>query len=111
VGDAAVEEKCPETPITTRAEFEKVWKALRGAEEMPKVEFAKEFVLVRTSTVGKVTAIELSVVEGEEEVDGSVSITAKAGEKTAGLSYGIVSFRRELVDVVDGRIKVKVRKK
>jgi uncharacterized protein (TIGR03067 family) len=109
IGDASVAKQCPEKPITTRAEFEKLWKALRGSEAVPEVDFAKEFVLVGTSSVFEVTAIGLIVEEGEEEVSRSESV--KAGGKVEGLTYIIATFRRELVDVVDGRIVAKRQKK
>jgi uncharacterized protein (TIGR03067 family) len=109
VRDASVAKQCPEKPITTGAEFEKVWKALRGADEVPKVDFKKEFVLVRTSTFANVTAIGLIVVEGEEEA--SISVEANVGEKVEGFTYAICVFRRELVDVADGRTIAKGHKK
>jgi uncharacterized protein (TIGR03067 family) len=109
VRDASIAKQCPEKPITTRAEFEKVWKALRGADEVPKVDFAKEFVLVQTSTAAKLTAIGLLVVEGKEQVRGSGAATY--GEKIEGFTYAIGVFRRELVDVVNGRIVARGHKK
>jgi uncharacterized protein (TIGR03067 family) len=113
IGDKSVAKQCPKKPITTGAEFEKVWKTLRGAEEVPKVDFAKEFVLVKTSTstFGKLAAIELLVVEGQEEAYESICAEAKLGEKIEGFTYFIGVFRRELVDVVDGRIVAKGSKK
>lgn len=107
VRDATVVKQLPEKPITTGAEFEKVWKALQREEEVPKVDFAKEFVLVRISTSAKMTAIGLIVSEGEEQVYESISVEAKAGEKIEGFTFAIGVFRRELVDVVDGRIVAK----
>lgn len=111
VADKGVEKACPEKPITTAAEFEKVWKALRGKEAVPKVDFAKEFALVRLDTLGPVTAIGLVIVEGEEEVETSMSVEAKAGETFEGLGYGVAVFRRESVDVIGGRIIPKRAKK
>jgi uncharacterized protein (TIGR03067 family) len=110
IGDAKLEKQCPERPVTTKAEFEKLWKALRGAEKLPKVDFAKEFVLVRTSTRAEMTAIGLYVVEGKEEASESVSVVI-GQKKIEGFTYAIGVFRRELVDVVDGRIIAKGRKK
>ena len=111
IADKTVAEQCPEKPITTAAEFEKVWKALRGGEAVPKVDFAKQFAVVHTLTNGKLTGIKLSIVEGEEEVDGAITAEASAGKKFEGLGYGIAVFRRDLVDVVDGRIVRKGAKK
>jgi len=111
VADKTVAKQCPEKPITTAAEFEKVWKALRGGEAVPKVDFAREFAVVHTSAGAKLTGIRLSIVEGEEEVDGAITAEASAGKKVEGLSYGIAVFRRDLVDVVDGRIVRKGAKK
>jgi uncharacterized protein (TIGR03067 family) len=108
VRDASVTKQCPEKPITSGAEFEKVWKALRGRDEVPKVEFAKEFVLVRTSTAAKLTAIGLIVVEGKEQARGRLAATY--GEKIEGFTYAIGVFRRELVDVVNGRIIARAKK-
>jgi hypothetical protein len=110
VADKTIAKQCPEKPITTAAEFEKVWKALRGGEAVPKVDFAREFAVVHTLTSGKLTGIRLSIVEGEE-VDSAIAGEASAGKKVEGLSYGIAVFRRDLVDVVDGRIVRKGAKK
>jgi uncharacterized protein (TIGR03067 family) len=109
IKDATVAKQCPEKPITTKVEFEKVWKLLRGTEHVPKLDFAKEFILIGTWSEVEITAIDLIVVEGEEEA--SRSITAKGGVKIEGLTYFIGVFRRELVDVVDGRIIAKGQKK
>jgi hypothetical protein len=109
VRDTSVAKKCPEEPITTAAEFEQMWKVLRGTDEVPKVDFSKEFVMVRTSTAFEITAFGLTLVEGKEEVDSSQSI--KLRMKGEDLSYYIGVFRRELVDVVDDRIIVKGQKK
>jgi len=111
VRDTAVVKQCPDIPITTRAEYEKVWMALRGAEGMAEVDFAKEFVLVRSSTFATVTEIKLIVMEGEEKTSDFISLEEKAGEKAEGFTYAIGVFRRELVDVVDGRIVAKGHKK
>jgi uncharacterized protein (TIGR03067 family) len=111
VRDAAVAKQCPEKPITTAAEFEKVWKALRGAEAVPKVDFVKEFVFVQTSTDATVTAIKLLVEEGKEKVSPWRSEEATEGQKPEGFTYAMGVFRRELVDVVDGRIIAKGHKK
>jgi|GEM_PF-2035174 len=109
--NATVLEQCPQKPITTGAEFEKVWKLLRGAEAVPKVDFTKEFVLVRASTVGRVTTFGLRIFEGDDEASESISETLNVGETMVGFSYAICVFRREQVDVVDGRIVVKGSKK
>src|SRR4051794_5076418 len=84
VRDVTVREQCPEKPITSDAEFEKVWKALRGKEQVPKVDFQKEFVVIRTSTFAKVTAIGITVEEGEEEATESVSAEASDDLKVDG---------------------------
>jgi uncharacterized protein (TIGR03067 family) len=114
VADKAVAKACPEKPVTTAAAFEKAWKALRGDEAVPKVDFAKEFVLVRTSqsTLGKITGLRLTIVEGEDEVDDAITHTVPSDlKKVDGMSYGIAVFRRDLVDVADGRIVPKRPKK
>jgi uncharacterized protein (TIGR03067 family) len=109
--DAELAKQCPEKPITTRAEFERVWKVLRGKEEVPAVDFEKEFALVRTSTTTKVTKVELVVVEGADKVDELDTVTLSPDEKAEGFRYAIFVFRREHVDVVDGRIVPKAQKK
>lgn len=109
--DPAVAKKCPEKPITTAADFETVWKALRGDEAVPKVDFAKEFVLVHTSAGVKVTKVGLYYFEGDDEAGLDTAFEATAGKKGEGFGYALGVFDRGVVDVVDGKFVVRPQKK
>lgn len=111
VGDKAVAKQgFRKTTIANQDEFEKVWKALRGTEKVPKVDFAKEFVLVVTDDDSKVTDAGFIVAEGKKEVGGFGSGEDGTNLKIEGFTYFIGVFRRDLVDVVDGRVVPKGQK-
>jgi uncharacterized protein (TIGR03067 family) len=86
VRDRKLQAQCPKGPITRQEDFAKLWKMLRGAEQPPKVDFAKEFVLVETSSFGMITEIRLHYRRGR---------------------VGIGVFARDRVDVVGGRVTYK----
>ena len=109
VGDAALAKQCPEKPITTPVEFEMVWKLLRGKEEIPKVDFTKEFIVVRRCTFATVTGFRITIVD--DEVDTSESITSREGEKIEGFTYFIGRFSDDRVEVIDGKFVLKSKKK
>ena len=75
---------------------------MRGKEEVPKVDFAQEFVVVQTSSSSTITEIGLILRRGR--VGNWSAETVKAGQRIQGFTYGIGIFRRERVDVVGGKI-------
>jgi hypothetical protein len=101
--DAGAEAKCPETPIVTQADFEKLWKLLRGAEKTPNIDFSKEFVLVRTTTSGTLTKIEFYAA-GRKYAYSTQFVTSVSGEETQGFTYAIVVLSREKIDPVEANI-------
>jgi hypothetical protein len=101
--DAATEAKCPEKPIVTEADFEKLWKLLRGAEKTPKIDFAKEFVLVRTTASGALTRIDLYAA-GRNYAYLNQFAESVSGRKIEGFTYAIVVFSREKIDPVVANI-------
>ncbi len=103
--DAKIAEQCPKAPIVKPADFEKVWKVLRGKEAVPKLDFAKGFVVIETSKY-KLSGIEV-VLEGDDSTDVMVGASS---EKVDGHSYIIAAFRRDRIDVVDGKIVAKRKK-
>lgn len=50
--------------ITSQVEFAKLWKAWRGKEEVPKVDFRKQFVAVITSQGMPVSIIQIVLNDG-----------------------------------------------
>jgi uncharacterized protein (TIGR03067 family) len=107
VRDAEVEKKCPSAPVTTQAEFEKVWKVLRADEKLPKVDFSKEFVLIKTWTGSKITKFGL-ILDSSGEIDSAITVGPPS--KVDGFTYVIAVFQRDVIDTVDGKLVPKKRK-
>jgi hypothetical protein len=108
VADVAVAKRCPEAAITTAAEFERVWKALRGSEKVPAVDFGKAFAVVRTDTNSKLTDLTLHAVAGEAWV--SEVGESEVGKDIDGFSYALFVFPRGVVNVEAGRMVSTVKK-
>jgi hypothetical protein len=93
-----------ETPkderITNQKEWEKLWKAWRGKEEMPKIDFDKQLVLV-ASCSGAINTISPHFQLSEKgDLTGGFSMTEALGP---GFAYLIVVFDREGVKTLNGK--------
>ena len=94
-------EHFPETPISNHAEFEKQWKVLKGTEPIPKLDFTKVFVRIWVSKGLKIEDFGLRAdYEGEE----AKYFNSIGRGSIYGYSYGIGVWKRDYLDVVDGKI-------
>lgn len=107
-GDESIEDKITEDPITTQAEFAKVWKSLRGNEVVAKVDFTKEFV--RIWTAHRITVTEIGFTFDEVSDEPMNYCSHGPPHIPAGFSYAIGVFRRDLLDVVNGKVVLKESK-
>lgn len=84
--------------ITDEAVFDKLWQAWRPIDRTPMVDFASEFVLVRTETNGKIDRFFLKV----EASDLKVRLGHTDAKDYPGFSIGIAIVRRKGIKSIDG---------
>jgi uncharacterized protein (TIGR03067 family) len=101
IRERGLEAQAPAGPITTQLAFEKLWRAWRGTEEVPEIDFTKQFVVARTSPH---TLTEIGLLTKDSGVTNWAAATAEEGKVSPGFSYIIGVFRREKVDVIDGKL-------
>ncbi len=99
--------ECPEGPITSQNVFENAWRTLGNKNESPKVDFNKEFVIIKTYRWGTVTNIDLALKPGQEIAGAGMSTQTGLGAPLGGFTYMIAVFSKDLVDVKNGRISLK----
>jgi uncharacterized protein (TIGR03067 family) len=102
IKDRKVEAECPRGPITRQEDLARVWKAVRGKEEPPAVDFAREFVMVQTDSFSWIDEVGLIYHRGR--VSRWTAIRSYSDKRPEGFTYGIGVFTRERVDVVEGRL-------
>ena len=110
--DLKLMEQCPSGVIATGAEFEKVWKLLRGKEKLPEVDFTREFVWITTYKGWNIVDINFRGPEYEDDnvADGYPAFWS--GDKAIpGFSYAIAVFKRDRLEPVDGKVLIKDKKK
>ena len=90
-------DEAPKSGLITDAKtFEKVWKAWRGAEELPKIDFEKQFVVVTLSRGGpNRPRISATLDEGALKI---MSISTLIGGD--GFGYSLAVFDRKGVKTV-----------
>jgi hypothetical protein len=105
----------PSLLITTRTEFEKVWSAWWRIGQVPEVDFATSFVVVRTSSPAraepKVGMDGIWIVALKIAPDGSSTVVTEPSlatdtaswTETKGFYWGLAVFPREGVKTVDGK--------
>jgi uncharacterized protein (TIGR03067 family) len=106
--DPDLKKKCPEGPVVSQTEFETVWKALRGDELTPKVDFTGAFVQIRSGGLGKFPLVGTGLTLDPAGKLGTMS--AIGHREVDGTGYVIAVFQRDVVDAVDGKIVPKQRK-
>jgi hypothetical protein len=98
--DEELEREKPAGGLVTEPEaFAKLWKAWRGGEEVPTVNFKSYVVVVATSRQGRLLG--LSLDRGDK---GNAKAVAGLGsDPVKGCSYVIGVFRRTGVKTIDGK--------
>jgi hypothetical protein len=91
--------KPPASPIITNAkDFEKVWKELKVKGEMPMVDFAKEVVVLTTTSGSKLNLIAVLDEKGDLQVLGKATL-----DFGPGFRYVIATVSREGIKTVNGK--------
>jgi len=122
VADPKLESVRPNTvAITTQADFEKVWKAWRGAEKVPIVDFKTSFVAIMTSLPNKKSKFVsgtkgISIFQMTVGEDGNATLLSgpalgtsapkdppEKWVETKGFYYGLAVFPRAGVKKLDGK--------
>jgi hypothetical protein len=106
--DNKLEKEAPKGGIVTDAKaFEKLWKAWRKGEKVPKVDFTKELVFVAVTTgPNKVSIHEGTLNKGDLKI--KVTATLVYGD---GFGYSIATFNRKGIKKVNGKELPKVKAK
>jgi hypothetical protein len=104
--------ECPPGPITSRTEFEKIWKVLRGPEKPPEVDFSKEFAWTWTLKGWNIVDVGFYAPEYEDDNVATESTSTWTGDKAIpGFSYAIAVFKRDRLDLVNGKVIIKEPKR
>ena len=103
-------EECSPGLITTRTDFERVWKVLRGGEKPPELDFAKEFVWIWTQKGWSIVDVNFSAPEYEDD-DVATESAWTYGNAIPGFSYAIAVFSRDRLDLDSGKVIVKQQKR
>jgi hypothetical protein len=85
--------------VTNEKEWAKLWKAWRGKEELPKVDFDKELVFAYAAG-GPNTIVMNFRLDGQGDLSARFSATEKGGP---GFVYKIVTLKRDGVKTINGK--------
>src|SRR6185295_13573684 len=98
--DNALLAAAPKSEFIADAEaWKKLWTAWRGNEEIPKVDFAKELILV--ATAGGPNRVNLSATLDDK---GDVKVLGMATRMAGpGFGYAIAKFSRDGIKTVNGQ--------
>jgi hypothetical protein len=86
--------------ITNEAEWSKLWKAWKGKEELPKVDFQKELVFAYAAGGPNTILISLRI-DDQGNLTAKFSATEKGGP---GFVYRIVTVKRDGVKTINGNV-------
>jgi hypothetical protein len=101
VADRDLEKEKPEKGlITTQEAFTKLWKAWRGEEKPPAVDFDKEVVIVVTSKTGELRSL---LLQQDDKGNVALAVGISREELKGGFSYVMGSLKREGVKTIDGK--------
>jgi hypothetical protein len=122
IGNPKLESARPVTGIvTTQADFEKLWKAWRGEEKVPIVDFKTSFVAIRTwlrdkksKFVAGTKGVSIFLMNLDSDGEAKLRFGPAVGvsapndppekwEATKGFYYGLAVFPRAGVKKVDGK--------
>jgi hypothetical protein len=111
VADLKLMSECKDGLITQERDFANVWKALRGEEKIPKIDFLKEFVLVSTLKGWNILDVGFNAPEYEDDNVATESKSTRSGDSIDGFSYAIAVFNRDRLELVNGKVLVKDKKR
>jgi hypothetical protein len=107
VNDNKLEKQAPKGGLITDAKaFEKLWKAWRKDEKLPKVDFAKQFAVVTLAGGPNKPSISAKLKDGDLKI---TSIQTLIGGD--GFGYSIATFDRKGVEKVNGKALPKPKAK
>jgi hypothetical protein len=87
--------------ITTKADFEKLWKAWLLDENVPEVDFKSDLVVVATSREGPIK--EALLIDAKETGDMKLKVELERKAKGKGLQVLIAVFPRAGIKTIDGK--------
>ena len=87
--------------ITTKEDFEKLWKAWLLDENVPEVDFKSDLVVVATSREGPIK--EAFLIDAKETGDMKLKVELERKAKGKGLQVLIVVFPRAGIKTIDGK--------
>jgi hypothetical protein len=99
VNDENLKKQAPKDGVVTDAKtFEALWKAWRGKEKVPAVDFTKEFAVVTLASGPNRPSISATLDEGDLKIQARQTLIGGDG-----FGYSIATFNRKDVKKVNGK--------